>query len=647
MDMDNSFHVTSDEGKTNALSDPHYHARNIQKQIIITHQRLLDEHLANCPNATEQRKRNIKSVYKKFIEFCGHSWSEDAASIFDDKLPYNINKFLKKSSIGRQTAQDRKSIIYQLNQSCKRVLSASGLPGNFSERLVFLQAQSGLTISQIAKRLGVSRNRIYCWSKGHKPAPQSCEAIRKMEALFDVPRGTLMNFLTTTIGPREKRTEYQLRLKIMQNDQYALKEFPPRLEQEFKSLVEFKTSDLCRRGEKRTTVWRKIECRYISDKKKAEKTGDGFYSTSAYKCRSMLIYFFGFLKKVHPELSYDKYSLMLFCENEFLRKFVEWRKLRSGGYNNEILNVLACAKSLLREKTGFLRQHPEFFVGSVGQKSDWDEWCDRNWLEINEMVAQIKPMIKATRPAFRGIEPILTLQEPCQILYLLEKRLIEHYDTIPSTYRPSAKAAAFRNYLLIAMMHSNPLRQKHFQLMSYKKDNSGNLYQNNKEEWRIRFEENFFKNPKKGTGFSSGVYDVPVEKRLWTDIEKYLVEHRKFLKNQCDSDYFFLTSPVAAHKKNSKTSLDVAAVVHWVGDRFLGDEWLNGRLSPHDLRHIVATDLIKNNIGGWELAAAALHDTVDMVRKTYAHIQAADVHQAYLDERARRYKNMQVGGLNL
>jgi hypothetical protein len=42
-------------------------------------------------------------------------------------------------------------------------------------------------------------------------------------------------------------------------------------------------------------------------------------------------------------------------------------------------------------------------------------------------------------------------------------------------------------------------------------------------------------------------------------------------------------------------------------------------------RHLVATEYIKNHTDGWEVAAAALHNTSAMVRKHYAWVEADDL----------------------
>jgi hypothetical protein len=46
---------------------------------------------------------------------------------------------------------------------------------------------------------------------------------------------------------------------------------------------------------------------------------------------------------------------------------------------------------------------------------------------------------------------------------------------------------------------------------------------------------------------------------------------------------------------------------------------------PHGFRHIIATDTIRNDkVQGWQRAATALHDTLETVRKNYAHLTTSD-----------------------
>jgi hypothetical protein len=44
----------------------------------------------------------------------------------------------------------------------------------------------------------------------------------------------------------------------------------------------------------------------------------------------------------------------------------------------------------------------------------------------------------------------------------------------------------------------------------------------------------------------------------------------------------------------------------------------------HAYRHIIATDYIKNDVNGIEVAASILHDKPETVRKTYKHLLHAD-----------------------
>ena len=50
---------------------------------------------------------------------------------------------------------------------------------------------------------------------------------------------------------------------------------------------------------------------------------------------------------------------------------------------------------------------------------------------------------------------------------------------------------------------------------------------------------------------------------------------------------------------------------------------------PHAVRHIVATDYIKNNPNGFQIAADVLHDKLQTVLTHYAHLKAADGHRHY------------------
>jgi integrase len=164
-----------------------------------------------------------------------------------------------------------------------------------------------------------------------------------------------------------------------------------------------------------------------------------------------------------------------------------------------------------------------------------------------------------------------------------------------------------------------------FLIMSYSKDNKGNLYKRDGGNWAIRFAPEDFKNE---SGAASEMdYDVPLPQEMSSHIEEYLKDVRPSFDPKDDRVFW----PRAFKGTRGAT--------------YQSSDWLNKVMisrsrqflagcpgfGMHAVRHIVATDYIKNNPGSFMVAAHILHDKLETVMEAYAHLKAADGHRVYGD----------------
>jgi len=187
-----------------------------------------------------------------------------------------------------------------------------------------------------------------------------------------------------------------------------------------------------------------------------------------------------------------------------------------------------------------------------------------------------------------------------------------------------------------------------------------NLYQKADGSWRLRFNERDFKN-EKGEDLERGVrnapYDVPVVPSVWLALTEYLFRHRPVL---IESLVDALRQEFVKRGLPALTPVEELAVMRcpyvfrpgFEGIRHLATEQLlagygtgqmpamtlskhmlslTSRYLPeskgfcaHACRHLVATEYIKNEPNGWEVAAEALHNTADTVRKHYSWVVVGD-----------------------
>jgi integrase len=67
--------------------------------------------------------------------------------------------------------------------------------------------------------------------------------------------------------------------------------------------------------------------------------------------------------------------------------------------------------------------------------------------------------------------------------------------------------------------------------------------------------------------------------------------------------------------------------------------------SAHACRHLVATEYIKNFPDGWEVAAAALHNTVEVVRRHYSWVEDEDLIKPWSEYHEQLKKSYDRGDL--
>jgi integrase len=117
--------------------------------------------------------------------------------------------------------------------------------------------------------------------------------------------------------------------------------------------------------------------------------------------------------------------------------------------------------------------------------------------------------------------------------------------------------------------------------------------------------------------------DVPLHESLWPYVEEFLFVHRQHLPGAKECDYVF-------RRKTARKSIEPDAPVPscYLSRRIyaLTQAYIPGcpGFSMHAFRHLVATEYIKNNPGGYAVAAAVLHDKEETVKECYAWVVPAD-----------------------
>lgn len=167
---------------------------------------------------------------------------------------------------------------------------------------------------------------------------------------------------------------------------------------------------------------------------------------------------------------------------------------------------------------------------------------------------------------------------------------------------------------------SNPLRCKNIVTMTYKSDNSGNVYQSSNGRWRVRISGGGFKNRSRVGG---QVYDVPVASWLEPMLSDYVKYFRPVLIKEKTADYLFLT---CFGNRLDTLSNQVSRITK----RFIPG---CPGFRPHAFRHLVATDWLMKHPNDFLTVAELLNDTIEVVMKNYAHLKkdiAFNRYEAYV-----------------
>lgn len=584
---------------------------------------------------SNQEFRNHSSALNLFAGVAGKSDANECGEDFTDKFDTHLTRLtelLSAKGIATTSIANKVSYVRAIRDTYKVMLTNVVLTGDFRESLIALLQTRKVTQVELAKAVGVPKQAINSWVKrGQLPTAVSKGTISKIERFFKVPEGSLMGKIDVCCAVYQPREEKSPRLESrtkryeLSKDAYYYKEPSTLIREEWAELVSFYTAPYLLNGFERNITWRVKDADKVTTYCgwEAEVPG-GICVTANIRWKSVAS-FLGFL--IRPKdrggkgMDKSQLTLALLTDARLMVDFIEFKRKRSGKYTGESERFLAFCGSLLRKETGFLWQQSQYGerLSKPISKENWQKWCNDNCDTIHTMMKGLRKggHIQKGREPQEPIEEILAEASPIQALIKMTERMSQQF-TLAA--RPVLVAIRKRNLLLVKMMISNPLRVHHFSIMAYQEDNKGNLYQDAYGAWRLRFRPDDFKNQR---GAASSDYDVALSSWLYSDIAEYLTKYRPTLAYAQESDRVFLPSKQGGRGKNRMfwDPNKITGCIREITKRFIPG---SPGFGAHAFRHIVATDYIKNNPNGFQVAANILHDRLDTVMKEYAHIKVAD-----------------------
>lgn len=608
-----------------------------------------------------QQASNRVSALNQFLKSKGLDLGSEVGQELGDAFDVELSAFIKAGKLeGKQdgTLANRKTWLRQWRRTWQTLVERWSAPKFAS----FVDAY--LHYFELARANGYGKShRAFSMQSGLRDAYLQHAVLKRyqnprigldkcasLEKLLRVPPSTLSRFIPQEKGGIDKirldkaqSTNFGKELAALIATPYALNDLTPNLKAELREVLLFKTA-ITVAPLKRNEPWR------LQPKEKFSGPSDDWFglcspdgkhfAVTCLRLHSDMRSFFGFLKI--EGFDENKFSLAYMADFGLMSRYLGFMRGRRGKLTSNAADVVGSAMSLLYDKGGYLYQQPKFGAKLLTPVApgDWMAWCTSQtnlFLELEEQLKKGK-QVKIGRDVVEPIKDILDRDHPITALFEMAenmRRYIERYEDTIGTKGAIFKATLERDLLLVKIIVQQPLRIKMFKDMTYRDDNSGSLYKRATGVWAIKFRPEDFKNQ---TGAAQKPYDVPLPKKLWDGIERYLKEVRPIFNDASDS--VFVSLPHSRKPADRKTLL--------LNDTFRKRtrQFIPGcpGFGPQAVRHIVATDYIKNNPNGFQVAADVLHDMLQTVVENYAHLKAADGHkfyQSFADEVEKEWRTGQ------
>jgi integrase len=645
-----------------------------QKNVRLAELKWAEMQSAFLADLKEQGKgsqeKNFKTTFKFFLEAIGKTENslvgEELTVEFEAKVKVFV-KFQKDRNLDEDTYGPRVSKMravkkfVEMNFSSR--LTIQTLTETFGQKLLKLILALGLTIMGFWRTLPegtIKYNALRRWCRDEDlPSIKYLGVIEILENKLRVPPGTLLT-------RRQRRQSHALKIgqtdagskaRAAQLKPYSV--WTESLEEELGRLIPYKILKILPDGEKR------------SERGQWTRSADGKIHT-ARMVKKSLRSFMGYCAL--PQESPDPYlkgagiklkdlSFALLADKSLIEGYLEFKRLRSGlrvrsldevkaasllphqisknglwefydvggKYNRGAMTFLAYISCLLHSDTGYLYQHAEYAEKLHARMTEagWEQQCEAarcRAVTIQKTLSKMKREHDADfeeedesedgspdqntdqeygfgRDPKEAIQWILDLPRPLRALQEMLKAIIE--DLIPEGISRQERARQYRDIVLVSLLSANPLRITMFSLMKFDK----NLIRESDGSWWLKFNKRAFKNRK---SLKTG-YHVRVATELWPMLDLYKEEFHPVLVGSTGSKYVF------GGLRADSLSKIVYRLMGMYSPEGIG-------FGPHAFRHIIATDIIKEDRRyGYILASIALHDKYETVKEEYVHLKTSEL----------------------
>jgi site-specific recombinase XerC len=608
----------------------------------ITYQDLLDiqERLVQQDIVKQQTAANRAAALRSFLRHNHLEVNDPVGTEFRVSFSEKLREFAEGLAERGTTPRNVTNTLAALRPwrdilvrlDTERAMAGENLPP-YSQ--AFKALLKDIPADRLAKLLTIPRDMVYGWLKGKKPRISSLKHIYKVERHFGISEGELATLAGFRRGVRERvvpigqppAVSYRDELSERTSLHYFAKPEPESpLRAQWQEFVRYKTDFHPVLLRSNRGSWRPapFEFRPETPSSWAEYL-DGVEIPSARMTWAKVAAYLGWLSlsPEHGGLGMPKEqseTLAWLAVREKVDAYVRWMVRRSGGkYNGSAFEFFAKANSMLRASVGYLWQLPSMkdTLPPEFRERDWQRMCEETYQLLNAMSVKTQSSRVQTRDPRAPMRHILDLEKPLEMVADMVQRLRADR---PIGGAPMREAIWARDAALNKLLVSNPLRLRNLAVMTWRADNTGELYQRGDGSWWLRIERGHFKNTRGAAGDNE--YDMPVQQMAWSDLERYLKVYRPRML-RCDSDYVFLAGSHGSTVRDPALPwTDLSRRVEHLTAKYL---WRCAGIGTHAFRHLVATAIIKaSDLSDFKTAALVLNDRMSTVEKNYAHLRSSE-----------------------
>lgn len=619
--------------------------------MATTYKNLIEQHFKtlakNCkPSSLEQVKKNHITALRAYLTYAGQSETSPVGMEMTDDFAHTLKSHLSVSTLSTRTQTDRRSLLNAWRESFLSMNSepirkssrerrlAADTPNvqNIFEKLLWDSLKRSKLAPKSAARLaGISTSAVGRWSRGALPNERTSGSLKKLDAVLNLEPGTLLASFQLASGKyssglvnkfrQRQKTNTAIRFRV------GIDDIRPALLDEWKAHLRYKTApntgDLIRADSGR---WSIHEERHSTIRPSVFTSVGNGVSPAASIFWTRTSSFLGYLRLPIESGGFGlddetAQTLAWYAVPEAIEGYFQFITSRSDGLKHGTQEGFCTTViALLHPEHGYLMQCPK-----LANKIPAHARNGRTWIELCKNARASAKTLKSdchdkSRDPEEPIRALLALEQPLTPIFDAMRKLRKIGDA--SIAGSSEEAVARRNELLLGVLVSNPLRSKNLVTLTFKKDNTGDVFRSETGQWRIRIPASRMKNRKR---LKKRIYNVPLPAWLSPLIDDYVTKFRPILESGKTNDSFFLSNN--GNRFNS-LNRQVFKLTSSLIPGCLG-------FGPHALRHLVATDWLTKNPNDFATVSELLNDTIEVIMNNYIHLRkdiAFNRYEAYVQK---------------